>query len=319
MKDRLKIGIIGCGQVAASHLRGYEQNGVMPEAFADVSEEKAQAFASKVPGARAYSSYHELLEKSGVQAISVCTPPGLHREIAEVALSRGIHVLCEKPLAGTLDDCVAIEKAAATSDAFFMMAFRHRFLPAHQLLKSMLVEDKGIGKVVLYQNIFGGPATGMADSWFCQQAVAGGGVLLDTSTHGLDLFRFFCGEIQVSAGQARRTFLGTDVEDTGTLLVRSQAGALGTIASSWNIGGWVASVDIHAENARLSYDYSSPKEVVLTRKGAEAVERLPVSASDGFTEQIDHFLTSIESNRQPATGVLDGRRAVEVISGVYSY
>ncbi len=76
---------------------------------------------------------------------------------------------------------MAIEEAVAGAEAVFMMAFRHRFLPAHQLMKSML-EEKATGKVVLYQNIFGGPATEMANSWFCQQAVSGEGVLLDTST-----------------------------------------------------------------------------------------------------------------------------------------
>jgi predicted dehydrogenase len=319
MEQPLKIGIIGCGQVAESHLRGYQQNQILDFAFADVSPERAKAFAAKVTGASAFDSYTQLLEESGVQAISICTPPGIHREIAVAALNRGIHVLCEKPLAGTLEDCVAIEEAAQRSNAAFMMAFRHRFLPAHQTIKGLLQKDNSLGKIVLFQNIFGGPATDFKDKWFCNRAIAGGGVLLDTSIHGLDLFRFYCGEIQTSSGQARRTFCGTDVEDTGTLSVRAQSGALGLIASSWNIGTWIATVEIHTENARVIYDYNFPEEIVVKRKGVATDEKLAVTASDGFTEQIHHFLGSIKARTAPTPAAFDGRRSVEVITGVYSY
>lgn len=164
MENKPKIGIIGCGVIVESHRKGYEQNGLVPVAFADVSGERAAEFAAKTEGARGYGSHLELLE-SGVTAVSICTPPNSHREIAVAALERGIHVLCEKPLAGTLEEARAIETAVAGSDVAFMMAFRHRFLPAHQTMRK-LIRAGGLGKIVLFRNIFGGSNPGMKDKWF---------------------------------------------------------------------------------------------------------------------------------------------------------
>lgn len=316
MENKPQIGIIGCGAIAESHRKGYEQNGLAPVAFADVSAERATAFAAKTEGARGYGSHLELLE-SGVTAVSICTPPNSHREIAVAALERGIHVLCEKPLAGTLEDSRAIETAAVGSNAVFMMAFRHRFLPAHQKMRE-LIRSGGLGKIVLFRNIFGGPNPGMKDKWFSRRAISGGGSLMDTSIHAVDLFRFYCGEIAAVSGQVNRMFSGTDVEDSGVLSLRSESGALGLVASSWNIGAYHARVEIDTEEGALSFNYHQKDVIFVRRKEAKTDETFPVTPSNGFTEQIASFLQTLADRRTPSPSVLDGLRAVEAISRVYA-
>jgi predicted dehydrogenase len=313
----MKIGMIGCGNIAESHLRGFLACGAEVAAFADADPARAQAMAGKSPGGRAYPSYRDLIAGSGVEAVIICTPPNLHREIALAALEEGLHVLCEKPLAANLRDALDIETAAAGSGKVFMTAFRHRFLPAHQTMKRLLGE-RGFGKAVIFQNIFGGPSRESADKWFCNQSVAGGGVFLDTCVHGIDLFRFYCGEIQTCSGQSVRDFSGTSVEDSGVMSLRSQTGTLGTISGSWNIGTWRMAVEVLAENGRALYDYADPLRIVLEDADG-TTESVPVTKSDGFQEQAAYFLSCIAAGTPAVPGALDGRRAVEIATGLYSY
>ena len=313
----MKIGIIGCGNIAASHLRGFAAAGAEITAFADALPERAEAMAAKVAGGRAFAGSRDLIETSGAEAVIICTPPNLHRDIAISAIGAGLHVLCEKPLASTLADSLAIERAAAGSGRVFMTAFRHRFLPAHQQMKRLL-EERGLGRIVMFQNVFGGPARESAKMWFCQRSIAGGGIYLDTCVHGLDLFRFYCGEVQSCSGQAVRAFEGTDVEDSAVMALRAQGGTVGTLAGSWNIGTWRMAVELLAENGRLLYDYALPTQILIEDADGKT-DLLPVAKSDGFAEQAAYFLSCAASGQLAEPGAFDGRRAVEIITGLYPY
>ncbi len=312
----IKVGIVGCGNVAKAHLAAYQRHGATVVALADPSAQNLSVLAESAPGAKTYASYRDLLAAGEVEAISLCTPPHLHREVAVAALEAGVHLLCEKPLAATLEDARAMEAAATASKAFVMMAFRHRFLPAHQWMKQRLAQGD-LGNIVLFKNIFGGPAQAMAGRWFCQRAIAGGGVLLDTSVHGLDLFRFYCGEVESANAQMNRAFEGTDVEDSGILSVRAASGALGVMVSSWNIGTGAAEVEIYTDRAHLSYRYADQK-IVLRRAGVSEPEIVPVEVANGFNEQTAHFLASLREGKAPLPSLCDGLRAAEILSEIYS-
>lgn len=316
MKHSIKVGIVGCGAIAKSHVTGYHQNAIYPVGFADASLDRAVELSKHSNGAKAYSAYRDLLD-SGVDAISICTPPNIHREIAVEALKRGIHVLCEKPLAASLEDCLAIEEAGYGATAKLMMAFRHRFLPAHKKIQE-LIDGGDFGRPVLFQNLFGGPMPEMQGKWFTQRAVAGGGVLMDTSVHGIDLFRFYCGEVVAASGQTHRAFEGTDVEDTGALVLLAKEGAIGLIAASWNIGSWNALVKIHTEAGLLVFDYNKEDEIQVKRGHGSEMERIEVKPSNGFSEQIACFLQSIESGAAPSPSAIDGRKVAEVLEGIYA-
>lgn len=310
------IGIIGCGTIAAAHLSAYQASSAQVSAVSDISQERAEALATKIGTAAAYTDYLELLDSGKVNAVSICTPPHLHREIAIAALERGIHVLCEKPLAGTLEDSRAIVDAASASQACFQIAFRHRFLPAHQKMSALLASSE-LGKIVFFENIFGGPAQSISEKWFARRAISGGGVLMDTAIHGIDLFRFYCGEITDVSGHVDHVFTGTDVEDSAALVLKAESGAIGILQSSWNLAVWQAKVTVHTDHAALFYDYADPKRIKLRRRGAQESEWLEVEASGGFAEQTAHFLASIAAGTTPSPGVGDGLRAVEIIDGIY--
>jgi predicted dehydrogenase len=314
--EQIRIGIIGCGNIARSHVDGYQKSGAPITAVTDIRPDAAEALARDLPGARVFPDHTSLLDAGVVDAVSICSPPDGHEAAALHALGRGVHVLCEKPLAHTLDAGRRMAAAAAQSRALFMTAFRHRFLPAIRKLKE-LIDAGRVGEVVLVHNCFCGPAEQLGKLWFGRKAVAGGGTLMDTSSHSVDLFRFLVGEIAGQHAVMHRHLEGTDVEDASILVVRAGTGAVGSLAASWVAGEGVATIDVMGRNGRLVYDYANGAEVRLKVRGAETWETIPVEFSWGFPEEIAHFLRAIRGEEKLACTAQDGLRALEVIQSTY--
>ncbi len=313
----IQLGIIGCGGIAKAHVNAAKENGYAITCVSDISPDAMAAFIGQnIPDARGFASAEALLDEGGVDAIIICTPPRSHADVAIAALQRGIHVFCEKPLAASVDECRRIAAAVEASSARLMMAFRHRFTAAQQAIKARL--DVGdLGRIILFQNVFGGPARQMKDLWFSRFAISGGGTLMDTSIHSIDLFRHYCGEVATFSGERDRAFEGTDVEDSSVLSLRSENGALGIIAASWNYGTGRADMEILTDKVRVVYDYAKPTVYRIYRLGEPEPECVEVKATGGFTEQLAHFVESIQNGTEPLTGIRDGIRAVEIVETVY--
>ncbi|MBE2203462.1 MAG: Gfo/Idh/MocA family oxidoreductase [Chthoniobacterales bacterium] len=309
-----KIGIIGCGGIAAAHAQAYRDNGVSVVAVTDVNRASAEKFVKDhASEAAVYEDCHSLLTKAGVDAVSVCTPPSTHEEIVIEALGRRIPVLCEKPLAHTLAAGERMAGAARTAQTPLMIAFRHRFLPAIQKLKALIGEGC-IGRPVALSNAFCGPAFFMKDRWFSKKAVAGGGCMLDTSSHTVDIFRYLFGEIVEQHGVTNRAFEGTDVEDSSILTVRGESGVLGTFFASWGAGVGRAVLDVMGDKGRMVYEYGGNIEVVDSERNTRT---WPVESSGGFTEEVAHFLRAIRGEEPLTSSWQDGLRALEIIQNVY--
>jgi predicted dehydrogenase len=312
-----KVGIIGCGGIARSHVGGYKTLGLKIAAVTDANDESARKMAEET-GAVVYKDYRELLDKGGVDLISLCTPPVAHEEAACYALERGVHVLCEKPLAYDVSAAYRMRTAAEKSKARFMPAFRHRFLPAIVSLKEFLKTGK-IGDVVFFNNMFCGPAFAMEQKWFTKKAIAGGGSILDTSSHSVDLFRFLVGEIIAQQAVMHRHFKTTDVEDAGIISVKAANGAVGAMESGFVAGCGMAFIDIMGTKGQVRYDYMEPEKLSyrLTQDKEWTVQ--PVEKSWGFAEEIKHFVGAIKGEHPLACSVNDGVRCMEVICSVYPY
>ena len=313
----IKVGIIGCGGIARQHVTGYTDSGVEITAVTDYSSEAAAGLSKEIGGAKVYGDYRQLIDDAGVQAVSICTPPAAHEEAAIYALEHGVHVLCEKPMAYDIPSAHRIRAAAEASSALFMPAFRHRFLPAVVAFKKLVTSGR-IGDVVLFNNIFCGPAFQMEGRWFTQKKIAGGGSLLDTNSHSVDLFRFMVGEITEQKAVMHRHFRTTDVEDAGILSVKAAGGAIGAMQSSFVAGSGMAFIDIIGSKGRAVYDYTDPERLRwrLTKDTDWSEE--PVKLSGGFEEEIAHFLGAVRGEHPLSCTVEDGVRCMEVICSVYS-
>ena len=197
-----------------------------------------------------------------------------------------------------------------------MPAFRHRFLPAIVALRELVVSGQ-LGEPVLLNNMFFGPAFKMEGTWFTKKAIAGGGCILDTSSHSVDLFRFLVGEIVEQHAVMHRHFRTTDVEDAAILSVKAENGAVGALYSGFCAGAGAATLDIVGTKGRALYDYDDPA-VLRWRLTADTDWRTKtVAESWGFEEEIAHFLGAIAGEHPLAVTTEDGVRAMEVICEAY--
>ena len=309
----LKAGIIGCGEIAKSHAAGYQANNIKIIAVTDINPEAAKAMAAEF-GAEIFASAKALIESGKVDMVSICTPPVAHEQDAVCALANGVHVLLEKPQAHNVESAARIKDAATKSQAVLMLAYRHRFLPAIVKIKSYIDEGR-LGKLVFIHNIFCGYAFNMKDKWFSKRSIAGGGTMLDTSSHSVDLFRYLAGEIVEQHAVMGHHLEGTDVEDVSIITVKSLSGTLGSLSASWVAADGMAYIDVCGEDGRISYDYCTNELQYKPREGNW--EKIEVLQSRGFAEQIGSFITSISLHKQAAITADDGLRAMEVICSNY--
>ena len=151
---KLRVGIIGCGMITkVRHAPEYAENGNCEiVAFYDKDETRAKALAEEY-GAECCTSVDELLALD-LDAVSVCVANAQHAEITIRALDAGKHVLCEKPMAVTLDECIAMVEAAERTGKILMIGHNQRYAKAHQKAHE-LIKEGAIGKVLSFETKFG--------------------------------------------------------------------------------------------------------------------------------------------------------------------
>jgi myo-inositol 2-dehydrogenase/D-chiro-inositol 1-dehydrogenase len=226
--------MIGVGWIAEQHLATLRSlDDVELAAVCDVDEARARELAG---GAAAYTDWHELLERESPDAVFVCTPPLLHREMTIEALGRGIHVYLEKPIARGLDDARAIVDAAAASDAVCAVGYQWRAVEVLDDLREAL-DGQELGLLI-------GIGTGPTKSrpWFLSRS-EGGGNLLERASHSIDLERAVGGEVvavQTTAGAiplAQSAGERGDIEDAAAITLRFANGAVGSTSIAWTRDG----------------------------------------------------------------------------------
>jgi predicted dehydrogenase len=300
-----------------THAAAYAVVGATVVAVCDVDRGRAGAFAGEV-GGTAFTSVDEMLEAARPAVVSICTPPADHLEPARTVARRGIPFLCEKPLADSLPAAEAIAQAAREGGAPAMVGYCHRFHEPVLQIKELL--DAGeIGEPVLFRNRFAYRFAEVEKTWFADRAVSGGGTVMDTSVHSLDLYRFLIGEITHVAAQLTTVTPGLAVEDNSVLLVNGPAGVPGIVEASWTTPVGESHLTIYGTRGNVTVDYGAGDFGVaaLQRAGEAAPTRLPRSGHDRFTAEVRHFLECVAAGRAPSPGLADGVRTLQIIAAAY--
>ncbi len=201
----INVGIVGVGGIAGVHVSGYSKiDSARITALCDIIPERASGkivsstlnIGTVGGGARRLqvASYVELSRNScripDIEVVDVCLPTDLHAEVAVAALEAGKHVLCEKPMALTVEDCDRMIAAAKASGRFLMVAHCIRFWPEYVALKEMVDSGK-YGKVTsaLFRRLSGLPKW---SPWFPEPALSGGAIL-DLHIHDVDYIQHLLG------------------------------------------------------------------------------------------------------------------------------
>ena len=301
----IKVGIIGCGKIAqVRHIPEYAAN---PDAevygFYDINLARAEELAKQY-GGKAYASYEALLADPEIAAVSVCAANHVHAEITIAALKAGKHVLCEKPMAVTLEECEAMVAAAKESGKYLMIGQNQRLAKAHAKAKE-LIEQGAIGKVLTFRTIFGhgGPETWSIDPgsnvWFFDKTKAAMGAMADLGIHKTDMIQYVLGT-KIAKTQAVLTTLDKKdatggligVDDNAICIYQMENGIIGTMTASWTY---------YAAEDNTTVIYGTKGELRLYDDPKYSVQQIN---ADGT--RIDYQIDQIQTNdNQTASGIID--------------
>ena len=344
---KLRTGLIGCGKVGHLHaaaLRNLDESEFV--AVCARTPEKADAFAKQY-GVAAYTDVGEMVAKSKVEAVCICTPHPQHAAPTIAAARAGAHVLVEKPLASSLADCDAMLAAARAGGVVLGTVYQRRFYPPCQRIHQAIATGK-LGTPMLGTVVVLGwrdEAYYRSDPWRGSWKGEGGGVLINQSSHQLDLLLWYLGEVEEVFGywtNINHPYI--EVDDTAAAVVRFKSGALGNIVVSNSQNPALhARVSVHGSNGAsvgvqtdggmmfvpgLSKIAEPPFNDIWTVPGEE--DRLApwkdedvrlfnsVDATEYFHRlQIEDFLRAIIEGRPPLVTGEEGRRSVELFTAIY--
>jgi predicted dehydrogenase len=312
---KLRVAVIGAGGIGATHLRAYAAWPDLCEivGVADVDWAAAQASATEY-GIPAFTDHQALLDSVQPDAVSICTPPKLHLPIALDVAERRIACLCEKPPARTVAETEAIVAAFEEAGAILQFAFCHRFHEPVRQVQELIAQGK-LGKVVQIYNRFGFRFDRAASSWFTDAEIAGGGVLIDTLVHSIDIFRALAGEVE-RVDAAASTTLPVPVEDSASLQVVSTGGVIGSLTCSWVTPVSEAEIRVWGTEGEAIIDYATGG-ARYRLAGDPAWTAFRAQAPDRFVLQAAHFVNCVRHHQQPYVSGADGVAVMRVIEAAY--
>jgi predicted dehydrogenase len=314
--EPLRFALVGAGGIAQSYVevfRGCASARVV--AVADPRLDVARAAAAGL-GCQAFASLDDLLDGVDVDAALVCTPPVTHVDICLHLLSRGIPVLCEKPLTLDLSSARKLLERSEETGVLLTMAAKFRYVD--DMIRAKSIVDSGIlGEIVLFENVFASRVT-MAGRWNADPETSGGGVLIDNGTHSVDVARYFLGPIsEVMAVEGKRV-QQLPVEDTARLFVLSSDRVHGTIDLSWSLDKEVDSyIEIYGSNGTITvgwresrYRQASSPDWVRFGSGYDKI--------DAMRRQVANFCGALHGREQLLITAEDALASVAVIEAAYA-
>jgi UDP-N-acetyl-2-amino-2-deoxyglucuronate dehydrogenase len=321
-------GVIGVGNIGPTHVAAVK---AAPSAelvaVCDVTKGLADRYAQE-NGCAAVYSIEELLRRDDIQAVSVCTPSGMHAEHTIMAAEAGKHVLCEKPL--DIKMAAMYEMIAACEDAGVKLGgvFQMRTEEVHRRIREAVRGGK-LGKLVLadmFQKYFRSHGYYASGAWRATWALDGGGCLMNQGVHGIDLLCWVVGDIARVSAYARRLVRNIEVEDTAVANVEFVNGALGNIIGTTSVTpGYSARLEVHGDLGSIRtdggkiVDWSVPGET-MESGGAEsqgtAADPLALTAT-GHIRHVEDLARAIIEDREPEIAGRDAVNAVKVIRSIY--
>lgn len=248
----MKIGLIGCGWIAETHLETLTALGEEVTCVCDPDPQRL-AWAADAAGAHAFEDWDSLLERGRPEAVLVLTPPRLHREVTISALERGLPVYLEKPVARDLDDARLIVQAVERTGVVCAIGYQWHAIDWLPDVRELFA-NRSLG--LLAVRMFGSTA---GRTWFTDQA-AGGGQVLERASHGIDLVQAIGGPaVRVSATGANVPLAGDDrpaeseIDDVLALTLELERGAVATVQVVWQRTGLPRTyeLDVIGDGARV--------------------------------------------------------------------
>jgi predicted dehydrogenase len=312
----LSVAVVGCGGAGNVHLGCWTNvSAARIAAICDRNGSAVSATALQYPGAAAFTDLDAMLQAGPFDVLDVCVTPDEQAAVARAGLLAGAHVLCEKPVGTDASEAGALAALAASRERLLMPAFCHRFHPP-TLLAAELLQNDELGAPRMFRFRLSGLFAGVEATWLSDRAVSGGGALIDTAIHGIDLFRALIGEPAVVSGRLSTVRADLSVEDTAALLLQTSGGAIGVVEAGWSSPGGRNVIEIYGTAGACIVDYDDGTARFLTAD-RPVWRRADESGPNRFERMIFHFADAIRGLQPLMVDGEDAVRAHEICAEVY--
>ena len=318
----IRVALVGCGNIGVKgHIPAYAQLvDASLTAVCDSAIELARA-AADLTGAALYSDFNELLASHEIDAVDICTPPWTHAELVTKAAEAGKHILCEKPIAPSLEDADAMIAAAVANDVTLMIGHTRRFDDRYRTVKEQIDAGK-VGRPVYVRRAERQLLPFHSDAWYWDTSV-GGGVILDIGVHISDQLRWLFDDDPVEVYAIAKAVGSAAAEaksfDYAQITFKFADGGIGFAETSWAHpgefgGGQYAALDVLGTDGKIEYsDRDSNPMLTTTADSGLSLPRyfaLMSSTEDAFAAEIAAFVDAVVTGSDPVLDPVDARAAV---------
>lgn len=333
-KRNVRMAVIGLGN-GQEHARGYHSHGQADlVALCDQDPGRLSQVAADLGVERTYTDTEEMFEAEALDGVSIALPNHLHAPVTIAALRRGLHVLCEKPMAMTVKEAERMNAAARRARRNLMINFSYRFTAASYALKRQ-VDAGAVGEIYFGRSVWhrrrGIPGLG---GWFTDRERSGGGPLIDLGVHRLDLALWLMGypePVAVTGSTysvlapeiARKAGESYTVEDLACGLVKCANDATLILEASWALN--------QREREHMETRLYGDRGGLVHRAGDEYAHEAEIYTDEGgdmFTKRLDYrtdptpssyheFVDSIIERRKPMATGEQGLKVMKILEGIY--
>lgn len=332
MSDKIKFAIVGCGRIANRHAEHIKKHGLLI-GVCDINSSTLEEFSKSHEITNVFTDYGKMLSAIDVDVISVCSPNGLHFEHTVQALRAGFNVLCEKPMALTVNQCGQMIDESLKANKRLFIVKQNRFNPPVSAVKKAIDEGK-LGKIMSIQlNCFWNRnAEYYADSWKGSKSLDGG-TLYTQFSHFIDLMYWIIGDVKKATGYMGN-FDHKDViefEDNGVAILEFHNGSIGTMNYSINSydKNMEGSLTIFGDKGTVKIGGQYLNELEYQSIEGFKIEGLPPGNSannygkyqgsmSNHGEVYENVINVLKGHETIATNGFEGMKTVEIIDKIYS-
>ena len=322
----LRVGLVGGGSVARVHLAAYANiREVAAVRVAETNVAAHDAIGQLPKVAAVVADTRSLLDDPGLDLIDICLPHHLHAPTAIAALQAGKAVICEKPIATTLEDADAMIAAAEAASRPLYISHNMRFYP-HHIRTRELLDQGAIGKPFLaIINVIGNEFGRMNDPahWKGTWDKAGGGATIDTGFHATyTLMSWFGGPTAVTAVMARHVVTAANKADDNAAVIFEFPGLLANLAITYTATAhpWDERREVHGTAGSLYINDRTPPRLRLVKGDGNspvAIDELANPFGDSIAAAIRHFVGCYLTGQEPMVTAAESRAVLRVALAVY--
>lgn len=334
---KLRFAIIGCGRISYKHVEGLVNNHNDAELIAvcDVARERAEKnkadYEKAISGANVavYTDYLEMIEKESIDVVTVATESGYHAKISMICMKKKIHVICEKPMALSIEDANEMIAVSKENSVKLCICHQNRFNAPIQQLRNALEDNKfgrlinGTARILWNRNMGYYQQAPWRGTWELD-----GGTLMNQCIHNIDLLQWMLGgEVDTVYSQCDTFLRDIEGEDFGAVIIRFKNGAIGIVEGSACVypKNLQETLDIFGEKGTVTVGGIAVNKITTWRfEGEDEDSFIKGHGNDpdtvygfGHTALFKDVIEAIHEDRQPLVSGEEGKKALSIILAAY--